>query len=69
MCSRTKSVRLPTDFMEMVWWNRSIACSFSMPKRCRYADPYGGNVSNSSTCGIARRRLRSVLMSAPNPAN
>ena len=32
---RTKSVRLPTDFIDTVWWKSSSACSLSMPKRRR----------------------------------
>ncbi len=31
ICVRTKSLRLPTDFIDTVWWNSSMACSDSMP--------------------------------------
>jgi hypothetical protein len=39
MWLRTKSVRLPTDFIDTVWWNSSSACSCSMPKRRRNHAP------------------------------
>ena len=39
MWSRTKSVRLPTDFIDTVWWNRSSACSGSIPNRRRKSVP------------------------------
>ena len=39
MWLRTKSLRLPTDFIDTVWWNSSMACSDSMPRRRRKSLP------------------------------
>ncbi len=57
MWLRTKSVRLPTDFIETVWWNRSSAWSFSMPKRRRKAGAVGRERCRTLRTSAARELL------------
>ncbi len=64
MWLRTKSFRLPTDFIDTVWWNRSMACSDSMPRRRRKSFPYSGKWS-WMRAPAARSRFFSAAMSVP----
>ncbi len=67
MWSRTKSLRLPTDFIETVWWNSSSACSDRIPSRRRNDVAYFGNSSKISA-PAPRSRLRRSRRSEPNSA-
>ena len=67
MWSRTKSLRLPTDFIETVWWNSSSACSERIPRRRRSEVAYLGNSSKISA-PAARSLLRRSRRSEPKSA-
>ena len=67
MWLRTNSLRLPTDFIDTVWWNSSSACSEAMPSRRRSEAEYFGNSSNSSA-PLSRNRRRRSRRSVPKSA-
>ena len=60
MWLRTNSLRLPTDFIDTVWWNSSIACSDRMPSRRAELRPYSGKTLWISAPPARSRRRRSV---------
>ena len=65
MWLRTNSLRLPTDFIDTVWWNSSIACSERMPSSRRTWVAYSGNTLWIWAPPARSRRRRSVR-SEPN---
>ena len=64
MWLRTNSLRLPTDFIDTVCPNSSIACSERIPSSLRICREYSGKELKMSA-PPARRRLRSVTRSEP----
>jgi hypothetical protein len=68
MWLRTKSVRLPTDFIDTVWWNSSSACSLFDAKAAAEPVRAVGRESCRTAHPTARRRLRRRVMSVPKSA-